>query len=289
MSVYGGSSSERFLRPVELGSTPRNYRRLQARRLLMVAANALLLAALAIGAYWLWQKTRDDVRFAVRNVDVAGAVHVPRAELDRIVRPYLGANLFRLDLEGMRADLRALPWIDTVALEKKLPNTLSISIVERQPAALVSLDGKIRYVDRHGVVFAELSPAVGDPDLPLIADTRSADVGLAVALLENLRTSSPDVYSRISQVAAVPPAGFTLWDRDLRTVVRINGAADAAKWPVLYEIARAERWTAGTIDYADLRFERRIVIKPRTTSTAGSSAPVQAGREAAWPGRTSTP
>jgi cell division protein FtsQ len=269
MSVYQGSS-DRFFRPAELGTTPRNLRRLRARRLIVGLANLLFAVSLLLGGAWLWRKTQEDARFAVRHVEISGIVHAPRATIEAIAGGYSGANLFRLDLESVRGRLRAVPWIESVSVEKKLPDTLQIAIAERKPAALVSTKEGLRYVDSNGVVFAALSPKIGDPDLPLIAETPGAAVGAAVAFLERLRRERPDLYGRVSQISASRSSGFAVWDRDLGSTVFV-GPDGAEKWTAVYQIARAEGLGAGAIEYADVRFRDRIVIKPKETARSGAS------------------
>ncbi|HVR44258.1 MAG TPA: FtsQ-type POTRA domain-containing protein [Thermoanaerobaculia bacterium] len=252
----------RFFRPIDLGTTPRNYRKLQARRLLAALANLLFFLALALGGFWLWRKTQEDSRFAIRRIEIAGIVHAPRAGVESLVNRWSGANLFRLDLEQLRAELRANPWIESVSLQKKLPDTLEVALTERRPVALVDTGaGGLRYVDRHGVVFADLSPAIGDPDLPVVVRTQPESVAAAVEFLERLRRDSPELHSRVSQASANRSEGFTVWDRELGTVLRL-GRGDEPKWTALHGIARADGWRAGTIAYADLRFRDRIVIMP---------------------------
>lgn len=265
MTVYHGSPSDRFFRPVELGSTPRNYRKLQARRLLIGGANLLFAALLILAGFWLWRKTQEDVRFAVQQIEISGLVHAPPAEIEALTEGYGGANLFRLDLDQLRADLRRHPWVESVTVEKKLPDTLEIVVVERTPAALVLVEEGLRYVDRHGVSFAGLSPRVGNPDLPLISETRASEVAAAVEFLGALKQSAPELYSRVSQISATPSSGFAVWDRELATVVRM-GEDGAEKWTALHQIARADGWRRGTLEYADLRFRGRIVVKPREQS-----------------------
>ncbi|HUP66207.1 MAG TPA: FtsQ-type POTRA domain-containing protein [Thermoanaerobaculia bacterium] len=259
MSVGHDSSSERFFRPIELGS-PRNYRKLQTRRLLIGAANALLVAALMLGAFWMWRSTLENARFAIRGIEVSGLVHAPRGDVERIVETYRGRNLFRLDLESVRAAVRALPWVESVAVEKRLPGTLTIQITERTPAALVVSEEGLRYVDRHGVVFAPLSPQVGNPDLPLISDTDPAHIAETTKFLLRMQTEHPELYSRIAQVSARPPGGYSVWDRELGTVIRV-GDEPAESWAALYEIARAEGIGRGGLEYADLRFRERVVLR----------------------------
>jgi len=276
MTVYHGSSSDRFFRPIEQGSTPRNLRKLQARRLLASVANVIFIAALALGGFWMWQKTREDARFAIRKIELSGIVHAPKSEIASIARTYSGRNLFRLDLGELRRDLATIAWVESAALEKKLPDTLVIAVRERQPVALVAKKDGLHYVDPNGVVFARLTPTVGDPDLPLIEDATEAEITAAVAFLESLRVRDPELHQRVSQIRVLPSAGFALWDRDLEATVRLD-ADTVHRWPQVYGIAQAEKLSRGAIEYADLRFEDRIVIR-RTSNVLESAQPPAVAR-----------
>lgn len=272
MSVYHGSpSSDRFFRPVELGSTPRNYRRLQARRMLAVAANVVFIAALVLGGFWIWQKTQEDARFAIRKIEITGIVHAPKDEVRNIASSYSGRNLFRLELEGLRSQLRSIAWIESVALEKKLPDTLVVEVQERRPAALVDRKDGLHYVDPNGVVFARLTPEVGDPDLPLIEDAPEHEIAAAVAFLQTLRQTRPELYARVSQLRVLPSAGYAIWDRDLQASIRLD-ASTVDRWMQVYGIVQAEGMGRGSIDYADVRFRDRIVIRRNVLESARLAA-----------------
>ena len=60
----------------------------------------------------------------------------------------------------------------------------------------------------------------------------------------------------------IAPAGFALFDRELATQIYANDADLSARWRQLYAITRAEGLGPGSIEYTDLRFADRIVIKP---------------------------
>ncbi|HEV2722769.1 MAG TPA: cell division protein FtsQ/DivIB, partial [Thermoanaerobaculia bacterium] len=138
-----------------------------------------------------------------------------------------------------------------------------IHIVERTPVALVMSDGPVRYVDDDGVTFAELSPAVGDNDLPVIGSARAADVARCVAFLRDLRARDAQLYARVSEVRPVAPRGFALFDRELDAFVYADAGDLSAKWRDLYAIVANEKLARGGIEYADLRFADRIIVKPR--------------------------
>jgi cell division protein FtsQ len=255
------TTSSRFLRPHDVNRLRRNQRRIQVQRILVVARNILVVAALIIGAMWAYQQTQSDARFAVKRIEVQGVKHTPAAALDLITRQYTGLNLFKIDIARVQRDLGGLAWVSRIDIEKQLPDTLRIHITERQPVALVSLDGRLLYIDANAVAFAELSPQVGDDDLPIITGASGAELQRAVTFVRDLRRRDPQVYSRISEIRPIPPRGFALFDRDLGAFVYANGEDLSSKWRDLYALIAAEQ--RPDIEYADLRFNDRIVLKPR--------------------------
>ena len=271
-SSFDTTQPQRFLRPADVARLRRNQRGIDAQRALRVGRNVVLSLALILAGIWSYRRVQSDARFAVKRVEVSGAVHSSRASLDAVTAAYVGANLFRLDIARVQGDLRALPWISRIDIEKKLPDTLRIRIVERTPMALIQAYGGLRYVDENGAAFAPLSPSVGDPDLPLISGASGEELTRCIELIRTLRDRDPQVYSRISEIRPIAPRGFALFDRDLGAVVYANGDDISAKWRALYSIAGAENLGRSGIEYADLRFADRVVIKPVHQVTTSAAA-----------------
>lgn len=249
----------RFFRPPDVARLRRNQRKIQLQRLLAGLRTVGLAAVLVFGAAWIWRHTRSDQRFAVRRIDVAGAVHTPRPAIDLVTRRYEGANLFQIDIARVQRDLGSLGWVRRIDIQKTLPDTLGIKITERVPVALLRAGERLLYVDEDGVGFAELSPSIGDSELPVITDAHGAELRRTVVFLESLRRSDPAMYARLSEVRPIPPRGFALYDRELRAVVYANSGDAVAKWRQLYAILETEGRPA--IEYADLRFADRIIVR----------------------------
>lgn len=280
MSVGYDSTSPRFFRPNDAGRVPRNQRRIQIQRILAILGRLAAVLTLVAIAGWLYFRTQSDTRFALKSIEVTGATHTPRPAIDEVMKAYAGANLFRLDIARLQADLGKLPWVSRVEIEKKLPDTLRIKVVERTPVALTRAGELLQYVDEHGVAFAQLSPSIGDTELPIIRDATGGELARTVALIRDLRANDPKLFSRVSEVHPVGPRGFALFDRELGAVVYANADDLSAKWRDLYAVIHAEHLGPKSIDYADLRFTDRIVIKPlhpitTTTAPAPIAAPAQ--------------
>lgn len=276
MSSLFDSTASRFLRPDDVARIHRNQHRINLNRALRIARNAGLALAVSTLVLWAFHRAQSDARFAVKTIEVAGALHTSRAALDAVTSSFVGVNLFKIDIARVQAELRALPWVLRVDIEKKLPDTLRIRVAERTPWALVRSAGALRYSDENGVAFAPLSPSVGDPDLPLIVASDPADVKRCVKLVRDLRQRDPLMYSRISEVRPVAPNSFALFDRDLGTVIYANADGLSEAWRTLYAVANAERFDRAAIEYADIRFADRIVLKPVHPITSSGAAIVPA-------------
>ncbi|MBV9496534.1 MAG: FtsQ-type POTRA domain-containing protein [Acidobacteria bacterium] len=275
--MNGFDTTQRFFRPTDVSRLRRNQRQIQIARLLVVLRNAAFVVVIGVVAIGVYRNVHNGSRFAVRQIEVGGAVHAPRAALDAVTQRYLGANLFDLDIARVQNDLRGVSWIRAVNVEKKLPGTLRINVVERKAVALVQRSDRLAYVDEDGVTFAELSPHVGDEDLPIIADASGEELARSIALVRDLRTRDPQVYSRISEVKPIAPKSFALFDRELGAFVYANAEDVSAKWRTLYGVMRAENLGANAIEYADLRFNDRIVVKPKGSLRTGHENPTTQG------------
>jgi len=256
-------TTQKFFRPSDVARVRRNQHQIQFQRILVIARNFLFIAAIAIGAAWAYRNMESNTRFAVKQIEVTGAVHTPKAAIDAIIQRYVGVNFFKIDLARIERDLGSLAWIQRISIEKKIPDTLRINVVERTPVAIVrNHDGWLQYVDGSGVVLAELSPSIGDDDLPLIADASGNELARTVHFVRDLKSADPALYSRVGEVRPVAPRGFAIFDRDLNTTVYLNADDAVSKWRSLYSVMQGEGFEKSSVEYADLRFADRIVIKP---------------------------
>lgn len=253
------TTASRFLRPTDVARLRRNQRRIQMQRFLVIGRNVAVVFTLALAGLWAYRHTQSDERFAVRKLEVDGVLHTPRAALDAVTQQYIGLNLFQIDIARVQRDVRGLGWVRRIDIEKQLPDTLRIKVTERTPVALVRKGETLQYVDDEGTTFAELTPSVGDDDLPIITDAEGTELTRTIALLRELRSKDRELYSRVSEVWPIPPRGFALYDRQLGAIVYANADDITAKWRNLYGVLAADNHPK--IEYADLRFADRVIVK----------------------------
>jgi cell division protein FtsQ len=140
-------------------------------------AGGLLVAILtALACVWgLVRYTRTSPRFAVRTLQIDGAVRRSNDEIARLCGLSLGQNIFSIDLETGRNAILGDPWIERATVTRRLPGTVQIEIVEREATALVAVGAELYLSTRQGELFKK--PEEGDPvDLPVVTGCKPEDV-----------------------------------------------------------------------------------------------------------------
>jgi cell division protein FtsQ len=183
-----------------------------------------LAMALLVGAAWVVYDSASSDRFQVRSVRVQGNVLLSRTEIESVVA-VTGANIFWVDRGQVAVRLRALPLVQRADVSVALPDTVEVTIVERQPAAFWVSGGESYLVDREGVILKPVDAdtqqaraCAGQPcdprlaPMPIVAQLdgealtagSQVDAG-ALAASARLATLLPSV--------GVEPLGFE-WSRD---------------------------------------------------------------------------
>lgn len=149
----------------------------------------VLIGLLGYGTYWFlgWETVQ------VNNITVAGQVSLSpedmikstRQEIIRLQKPwYTASNILLAPAGRIEASLiKTYPRIKSVTVEKSLPDTLSISIEEREPYWKVCFETECRGVSSDGVVIDRVSTAT---DYPILEVGRNPVAGEALLTTEEI-------------------------------------------------------------------------------------------------------
>jgi cell division protein FtsQ len=87
----------------------------------------------------------------VQRITVTGELEHTQAEaVQDMVQPSLIGGFLRADLQQMRRQLEAMPWIYEATVRRKWPNALEINVVEQLPIARWGSDG---FLNHEGGIF----------------------------------------------------------------------------------------------------------------------------------------
>src|SRR5205085_2356634 len=182
--------------------------------------------------------------------------------------PILGVSPSRA-----KRQLESLPWVRSAAIERRLPGTLYVRLVERHPLAVWQHAGRHELIDRDGSVipvkdlsrFARLPTIVGD------------DAARHAAKLIDLLAREPELAARVTAAVRVD---------DRRWNVRIDNAIDVLlpednpghAWSRLADLERASNLLKRDVQTVDLRLPDRLVL--RTAAPPPPDPPAKGPRPA---------
>lgn len=192
-----------------------------------------------------------EAGFRVRSVDVTGVQRMDSRPVFQIALDQKSMAMPLVDVAGIREKLLRYGWVKDARVSRRLPDTLVIDIVEREPAALWQDKTRLSLIDREGVVLDRVK--VSDmPDLPLLvgpgANARSGD-------LERLLGGVPTLKPQLESAAWVGGRRWDLVFQSGETLVLPEGDKDAKM--ALAKFARLDK-SAGLLGRGIKRFDLRI-------------------------------
>ena len=105
--------------------------------------------------------------FEVEKVEVRGVERMDELPVYNIALGQVDRSMLSLDLPHVRQQMLKLGWVKDARISRRLPDTLVVDIVERDPVAVWQHDGQLHLIDVSGVVLQSVS-ASAMPDLPLV-------------------------------------------------------------------------------------------------------------------------
>ena len=139
---------------------------------LRVVLGVALVVTASVGAAWGAKSyVTKSPRFVIKTVTVEGAARLTPDMVAKAGGVAVGQNVFALDLAEARSKIEKEPYVLHAVVTRKLPNTISIQVTEREPALLVAIGEALYVATREGEIFKEVTE--GDPtDLPLLTGIR---------------------------------------------------------------------------------------------------------------------
>ena len=214
-----------------------------------------------------------EAGFRVKSVDVVGVQHMDSQPVFRIALDQKSTAMPLVDVDAIRAKLLRYGWVKDARVSRRLPDTLVIDIVEREPAALWQSDHKLSLIDSDGVVLDKVK-VTEMPDLPLLV---GAGANAQSRALEVLLGEAPALKPQLESATWISGRRWDLRFQTGETVALPEGRDEARK--ALAKFARLDK-SAGLLGRGILRFDLRvpgkmIVRLPADAVPAAGDAPPQ--------------
>lgn len=222
-----------------------------------------LLSSAGIALGTAFYRVSSEI-FAVKEIIFSGNKHMSEVELRSVAGIKGGDNLLTVSSRHVVERLLQSPWIRTVSVRKELPERLLIRVSEATPFAILDRKGQSFLIDETGKVLEKIQ---GD-EIPFLPIINADPVNMHETFVEALR------------LAGVLRARAIATERD-RVEILANGKGPEDLAVVVDSVTikvgygdyeqKIERFLsleneikkrAILVDYIDLRFASRVVVKP---------------------------
>jgi len=203
----------------------------------------------------------------IRHISISGLHHLQDEDILTRLRVPEHSTLWSIDEEDLRQRVVSHPKIATAVVGRVLPDTLTITVQEREPAAILHNYGNRFIMDKEGLVLSN-DLVTANSDLPILK-------GLNGTLLLN---EDPHVRQRAQQ--GIKLAGWLLQQFEARPMVDMNDSQNviAEVQGLLFHFTSAfeQQWNryhalettiAASVKTGrreiDLRFPGKVIVRPR--------------------------
>jgi cell division protein FtsQ len=260
-------------RPSRLKLMLRRQRRMLRPLSLSLVSFAIVMAGLLVvhsaqtgGAAARLQKSfARAIDLRVADIEIHNRANTPEPLLRAALGVNVGDPILGFSVASARDRIESLSWVEHVAVERRLPGTIVVDLVERRPFAIWQNQGKFLLIDRDGQTVTNEDVAEF-ATLPLVVGAGAPP--FAATLLTSL-DAVPDIRDR---VVAMVRVGERRWNLQLKngiTIMLPEGHEDAALGR-LHELQTSQSLLDRPLVFVDMRLPDRLAVrvKPQAPPSA---------------------
>jgi cell division protein FtsQ len=261
-----------------------------ANRLRLVLFSLVIVGAVGSVGAAIYRYGSHSWRFRLEssdNVEVAGAHHVSRGQILQIMAPDLSRNVFKIPLAERQKQIEEIPWVESAAVMRLLPNRVKIEVKERTPVAFAQVGSKIELVDATGVMM-NTPESQADYSFPVIQgmsatdplSMRGAQMKIYNTLMHELDANDAAYSKDINEVDLSDPEDvkITVADKDGAVMIHLGSSNYLERYKIYVGHVQEWRQQFPKLNSVDLRYERQVILNPDMRGAQGNvpvTAPVK--------------
>jgi len=201
--------------------------------------------------------------FRVDNVRLVGASSRSQADILKAAALPERVPLFGVDLEAARKRVEQVGWVKSARVMRLMPDSVMISVEERQLLAVWQHAGRTLVIDNEGVSAPEADPAKF-ANLPLVVGegANTAAAGILPLVLTHSRL--------MSRLDALVRVDGRRWDLRLKDgcLIQLPPTGEDAALIKLDQLDQTSRILDLGLQRIDLRDPEMVLVRPRQSPTA---------------------
>lgn len=256
-----------YHRSETVGDQRVNKRPKQTLRLVAVIA---FLGLLVVGIQNASSALAESDFFKMSHIKVVGNHLLPEQDVIAWSQLQVGDNLFDCDLDAVTKRVENQPIVKRVLLLREPPETVVISLEERQPVALVATSNGLLGLDTESQLFPIPNAPV---NLPIITNITVTQDSMGVyhnkmlpnwtAFLAELKTETPHFWNEISDIHITNKNTATVYLVGDQLTLHMHLKNPKQQVQNFYAYTQAASRKISDLAYIDLRFENQVVVGRR--------------------------
>ncbi len=245
-------------------------------RLLKVLCVLLILGGTGAG---LWEGYRAVVGlayFRVAEIQVEGNLQVAAQDIINSLGLSPATSILEVDLPALTRRVLQNPWIKEASVQRRLPLSLTIQVVERMPEAVFIAD-RHYLLSADGVILAELSEEEL-PTLPVLRAATPRHVAVGERILTSEMVQGLAVWrqfqlanalqgERAHEIAVAADGSYMLNLGQRMPAIRLHGQGLEEQLRRLGAALAASHQSLDQFADVDLRFRDRVVFRLASRTT----------------------
>lgn len=200
--------------------------------------------------------------FSLQRIVFTGNEHLGDEELKTLSGLKPGDNVLTLSGAGVYSKMMGSAWLRSVSVRKELPDGIHILMKEAEPFALLDLKGRLFLLDEKGKMLEELKDSKV-PFLPVISGDPFSDREAFAESMTLVRAIKKTGFlSRRDHIEIIARKRDELAMNADGTVIKIGSGEYEEKLGRLTELEEEIKRRHIPVDYVDLRFASKVIVKP---------------------------
>lgn len=230
----------------------------------LLLSAVVILSAMGYASYVVVHYLRTSPRFEVTNVAFAGLKRVEQTQINAQAKLPNGVNIFAVNLDAVRERVETLKWVRFATVQRILPDTISINVVEREPVGLALIKKEILQFDTEAELL-ERDQGAGI-NVPILDGLKPGDVagnkkkvGIYSRIMEDLhgKNELSEIHindeGEVSVVSLHEPLLVNLGTEDFR-----------ARWGLYLRFKSQIQKEYPEAVQVDFRFANQVILRMKT-------------------------